>query len=291
MVYSNVIVKALDGKLLNPDRVRRMLDAADIAGAVKVLYECGYDESPAAQTSGDIERLLNSELTKTVNFFKKMCADSNLLKAVLRRYDYHNLKALSKEKYCDAGADRTVYSFGAIHAERMRHTVKEETYNDFPPVMAEACRMLKKLFAAGEPSAKLIDMTFDMAMYNDTAVYIKKITNAYIRQYFTSEADLRNMCTAVRMKMQGFDKDALSAQLVKGGNLDNEKLYKLYSGDPDEMERAFLTTGYYELVKELEVIMAEDRPLSDFDRSADEFLFELSRADRDNFFDNSPLFC
>ncbi len=291
VLYSNAIVKTFENKLLNPDRVRRMLDADNLTDAVRVLYECGYNESMITQSPDDIDAILSDELVKTVMFFKKMCADANLVKVVMRRYDYHNLKVYLKEKYGAADPADSVYPFGEMGPDKIRQVVKEETYNDFPPVMGDAVRLLKKIFAAGEPSGKLIDVTIDVAMYNETSQYAKKIKNGHIRQYYSCEADLRNVCTAARMKMHGFSKEAMAVQLVAGGNLDSDKLYRMFDGTPDTAPYIFITTGYYNLIKELSQIMSEKKPLSDFETKADDFLFSLSRIDKDNYFDSNPLFC
>ena len=290
VLYSNAIVKTYEGKLLNAERVRRILNAADISEAVKVLYECDYNATLITQSHLDIDELLNDEMEKTVAFFQKMCADTNLITVIMRRYDYHNLKALLKQKYGEADIAESVYPFGGIGLEKLEQVLREEAYNELPPVMSEAAREIKKLFAAGEPSGKQIDITLDIAMLKETAAYVKKIKNIHIRQYFTGEADLKNILTAARMKAHGFTRDQLAAQLVQGGNLETAKLYKLFESAPENIPQIFVTTGYYSLIKELAVILSEGRPLSDFEVKAEEFLFGLSRVDKDNYFEANPLF-
>ena len=290
VLYSNALVKTYESKLLNADRVRRILAAADENDAARVLYECDYSANFIARGAFDLDGLLNDEMVKTVAFFQKMCADPSLATVVMRRYDFHNLKALLKEKYGEADAVESVYPFGDFGVDKLRQVLKDETYNDLPPVMAEAARAVKKLFAAGEPSGKQIDIELDVAMFKETAAYVKKIKNVHIRQYFTAEADLKNIITAARMRAHGFTRGEFAAQLVQGGNLDTEKLYGLFERAPDEIAQIFAATGYHGLIKELAVILSENRPLSDFEVKADEFLFELSRVDKDNYFEATPLF-
>ena len=291
IIYSNAIVKTFQGKLLNPARVKKMLAADSLTDAVKILIECGYNEKLIAENPDDYIAVLNDELIKTVTFFKKMCVDLNLTKTVMRRRDYGNLKVFLKDKYGVNENGDIVYPFGDIGADKMRQVFKEETYNDFPLIMGDAVRLLKKVFAAGEPSAKLIDITVDVAMYNETSQFAKKIKNGYIRQYFSCESDLKNICTVINMREGGASKEAMAVQLVNGGNLDADKLYRMFDSTPDTMPYIFITTGYYSLIKELSVILKSNLPLSDFTKKADEFLFALSRIDKDNYFDYNPFFC
>lgn len=268
-----------------------MLDADTLTDSVTVLYECGYNEKIAIRSFQDTGALLLDELIKTVTFFKKMCADVSLTKTVMRRYDYHNLKVFLKERYDMPEPGASVYPFGDLGPDKIKQILKEEAYNGFPAVMGDAVRLLKKIFAAGEPSGRLINITVDVAMYNDTSQFVKKIKNAYIRQYFTCEADLKNICTVAKMKVYGFSKEEMAVQLVRGGNLDTDKLYRLFESAPENAPYIFMTTGYYNLVKELAAVMAGKRPMQDFESRAEEFLFALSKVGKDNYFDSNPLFC
>ena len=44
IIYSNAIISARSGLLLNGDKIRRMMAAQTSADAAKVLFECGFNE-------------------------------------------------------------------------------------------------------------------------------------------------------------------------------------------------------------------------------------------------------
>jgi len=289
-LYSNAVVKMTESGLLSAEGVKRMLSAADIAACVLVLRDFGYNESIIADSPDDIDALLNAELEKTLAFFKEMCVDESLFKAVMRRYDYHNVKTLLKEFCGGADTAHALYPFGGFALSELKLALKSGDYGGLPSVMAAAALKVKELSGAGGLSGKVIDIILDAAMYDETSALYKKINSAVIRRYFTAEADLKNICTAARMKMHRFERKALTAQLVRGGKIGFDMLYELFESPPQGLPGIFSGTEYDGLIKELAADLSENRPLPRFEYLCEEFLFGLSREGKDDFFDNGPLF-
>jgi V/A-type H+-transporting ATPase subunit C len=274
-----------EGRLLNADRVRHILAAAEIEDALRVLYECGYNAGLITRDNLAIEDLLNDELAKTAAFFKSMCADEALSSIIMRRFDYHNLKALLKEKYGAAESANSFYPAGETGLERLRAAINTEVYGDLPQDLADAVRLVKKQFSQGEPSGKQIDIIIDRAMFADAAALAKKVKNASIRRYYSSEADLRNITTVLRMKAHKFKLSELTAQLVDGGSIEKERLIPLFECPPENSAQVLAATGYNNLLKDIGQIT-----LPEFETRAEEYLFAISTEDKDNYFDSGPLF-
>ena len=83
-------IRAMENRLLNRERMERMIDARDNAEAMKILAECGYDDA-----SG-LDAALAKARGEVLRDMQQSAPDPRLVEVFQIKYDYHNAKAILK---------------------------------------------------------------------------------------------------------------------------------------------------------------------------------------------------
>ncbi|GHV02408.1 ATP synthase subunit C [Clostridia bacterium] len=292
-LYGSAIVTARSVKLLNADRVRRMIDAPTGAEAVKVLYECGYNENIIGGSAGDIDGLLSDEIRRTAALFDELASDAALRETVLKRYDYHNAKVFLKQKY--AGGEAAFYPFGLTPPETIREAVVNGGFGSLRQPLSRVLTALtaeidKITAAGGRASGRKIDIALDKAYFADAAGSAEKIRSKFIREYYRAEADAANILICARSRRLGFSEEDAKAQLAEGGAIPFKTVLSVMTGDADRLASVFTGTRYLPLVKILCVSLRRDADLTAFEAAAEEFLLSLTRQPVVDYNSEEPLF-
>ncbi|MDR1092670.1 MAG: V-type ATPase subunit [Clostridiales bacterium] len=287
-LYSSAVVTARGGKLLNADRARRMIDARSAGEAVKVLYECGYNENAVGEGAGDVDGLLSDEMKKTAAAFDELVSDAHLRETVLKRYDYHNAKVFLKQKY--AGGEAAFYPFGLTAPEKIKEAVASGNFADLRVPLAAALAALAAEFDKAAPSGRKIDVALDKAYFADAAESAGKIRSKAIRDYYRAEADVANLSICARSRRLGFSEADARAQLVSGGALPLEAALAAMGGDAERLTAAYAGAKCLPLVKTLCACLRRDADLTAFEAAAEEFLLSLTRRAVVDYNSEEPLF-
>lgn len=177
-VHSNAIIAVKEKLLMNQNRIKRMIAAADYAAAAKVLVECGYNENIITR-QGDFENfIINDEFKKTVETFVSLCNDEALLDCVLSRFDYHNAAAIYIGGHTEPEA---LYPFGAIELSKMKSLIAAKKYNDLPQSLESA---LKALDLISAPTVSEVNTAIHNALRERTEIISRKIKSPLLRNYF-----------------------------------------------------------------------------------------------------------
>lgn len=179
-LYSNTIITVLSSKLLDEHQTKRMIAAPSFTDAARILLECGYDANVIANTDEDEGRIIDDEMKRCVEMFKKICPDDALLSAVLAKFDYHNARVLYKSRFDAIGIYDATYRFGAIKYEQLEKAITRKDYRFLPDNMRHA---LKALDSIESLSADRIDAEFNKYMLAEIQKIAGKIKSAPVQQY------------------------------------------------------------------------------------------------------------
>lgn len=183
-LYSNTIIAIQSNKLLDHNKIRRMVAADSFDLAANVLFECGYDENAILRSGQNEDLIINNEMKRSVELFKKLCPDANVLACLLAKFDYHNARILYKSKFNAVSVPEATYPIGAIDKSKLERSIKNKEYNFLPPHMRDA---LKILDAIEFPTATEIDTAFDKSQTAEMKELSSKIKNNSVRQFFLTD--------------------------------------------------------------------------------------------------------
>ncbi|MDR0856335.1 MAG: V-type ATPase subunit [Clostridiales bacterium] len=286
-IYANAIISARTGKLLTPDRIKRMLDAVSAVDAVRVLYECGYDESIIADRPQDIDMLIADETAKSVALFVELCADRALHDVVLKRFDYHNAKVFIKARATGETETDALYPFGLLPAGVIEAAV---TSGDVRALYKGLGAAVDGLGRAEAPTAREIDTALDKAYYADVAVQAKRIGSLTLRNFYAVQADVTRLTTVLRARRLGFGAAETESRLLPGGRLSPEAALSLLTADAAGVNAVLAGTAYAPLAAPFVAAAGDGEALADFERTAAQFVLAVLDKQKDDLFTLTPVF-
>lgn len=221
-LYISTRLRSLENRLLNRDRMERMLEAKDNAEAAKILSECGYDGlDPICETA--LNTSLASHRDEVFREVSEYCPNKNLVDVFRLKYDYHNAKVLLK---CGiAGADPTplLIDAGIYSPEQLKKLLQGDESTNISGTIKEALSHANEVLSA-TGNAQRSDFILDRACYEDMLHMAERSSSDFLLGYLRLQIDALNLRCAVRSLRQKRDMDFLKNALLPGGNVGIEQI-------------------------------------------------------------------
>lgn len=263
-------VRAMENRLLNRERLERMLEARDHGEALKVLSECGYGEWNASDPAG-LERALSGARDNLFRELADAVPNRCLVELFQLKYDYHNAKVLLKSKATGQAADRLLVSGGRYTHEQLQslHTCGEF----FCRAVEQAGDCMEQ---TGDP--QLADLLLDKACFEEMGLLAKECDSAFLQGYVRVAVDAANLRSWVRCARLEKDAQFLSRVLLKGGNVSAYALTQTRAQDIAGLFRP----GPLSVAAELAADLARPNagPLTAFERECDNALMSYQERAR-----------
>lgn len=279
VIYANSRISAREIKLLDNEKLRRLLDCNTLADAIKTLAEFGIGDG--AET--DVDVILKNDREQLMSFIKELKLDGAFINAVLMKYDFHNVKVLMKAKYMRFEEyTHMLYPEYKYDVKRLAEKIKADDYSDVEPILRDALTAIDEAFASGNRSPKTIDIIIDKAYY---AYAIKKVKGDKIAQeYFAFKVFAINAMTFIRAKKMKLDVSEFKTQYI--GKQDDT--YKLFvenyqqANGMDALISRYEFTDYGKLLKEINGL-----DVSAAEKIADDTLIKIVNGKKDDVFSDA----
>ena len=172
-IYANSVAKYNEGKLLDAEKLRRLIDA-EFSDAVKMLCDYGYGGGALDEKSYDIDAFISAETAKLIEYAATDSPSAELTRVLTNRFLYGNAKAYYKARITDRPNPAAVY---AMADADVRQGIEKAEYAALPPAMTEALAALDAEFSEKPADPKRIDIVLTRAMYADSVAAAKKSGN------------------------------------------------------------------------------------------------------------------
>ena len=170
--YAVSRVKILEGKLIDKDRINRMIEADNAKEAFRILTESGYGAAADAKEPRDFECLIDSELTALGKFVEEVSVDPEVTDVLLMRTDYKNAKAYLKMRMMSVDVEEAVSEAGKVSSKELREMVFQMDTYGLPKHLSDAITQAEKQIAIEHDPTK-IDNIMDKA-YTSWAIKTAK---------------------------------------------------------------------------------------------------------------------
>lgn len=239
------MLRAREAKMLDRDRIERMLSAADFADAAKLLADCGYEDMSAMNAS-QLDAALNARKKAIYEEIGRMCPERSLVDIFRLKYDYHNAKVLVKAGALGAGTDgtaaatttaaggaaggmagtaggaagsgqRLLSQLGRVPAGKLADAVAEARYSEVPEVLAGAIQEAQVVLAK-TGNSQAAEFILDRAYHKELKILAEKQDSTYLKGYVKVLIDAANLGAAVRTVRMKKGVDFLMTALFEGGN-------------------------------------------------------------------------
>jgi len=223
------MLRAREAKMLDRDRMDRMLNASSYADAAKLLVDCKYEDMSSLD-SKLLDVVLNARKQEIFEEVYRMSPEKELVDVFRLKYDYHNAKVIVKAAGAGIGGEHLLSDVGRVSSELIAKAYAEDRYSVLPEALGKAVKEAKLMLAkSGNP--QLAEFILDRAYFGELTAIAEKQGNAFLQGYVKVLIDSANLCTAVRTVRMNKGQDFLLQALIGGGNVSPAKLAQSAVGD------------------------------------------------------------
>ena len=213
-------------RMLDNDKLERLVSAADLDDAAKQLADAGYPDM-TGMDSRDVDRVL-CEYRSAI--FSDLARDENakdIVDLFRIKYDYHNIKVLVKS----AGtAVSLLSSSGRVAPEKVADAfVREET--DMLPRDMHAAIIEAQDVLARTGDSQLADIAADRAYFAALGAQAEKTGSAFLKGYVQLMVDSANLRTMVRSIRMEKPLEFVVGALIEGGSMMVSTIAPYYSAE------------------------------------------------------------
>lgn len=271
-IQSSVRIRHAEKKLLTKQQLQRLADAKNLEDAIKLLNETSYSsELSKLDRPENYEQVLSEVLNKTYKEAMEISPDKSLVEILSCKYDYHNLKVLVKENILKEKFDSMYCMLDGNEIEAFRELAlknDEGLSKDFKECLD---------FFETTKDPQDIDIFIDKKYFEKVLSLAKDFKLEMITEYFKAMIDFINLRTFIRCRKQNQVKETLEKVLIKGGDIDTDKILDMFYED---IEILPIKLKAYKIGRVLSKIVEEYKntnSLNSFEKSMDDYLVEIVR--------------
>lgn len=264
-------IRAMEGRLLNRERMDRMIEARDDAEALKVLSECGYPDAAG------LDSTLAQARAETFQDMERSVPDPRLVEIFQIKYDYHNAKTILKARAAGTDPDRLLMAGERYQPQELLEGWNREELRGCSEPFRRAMEQAAGILAESR-DPQLADLILDRACYQEMASLARDLDSAFLQGYVRLAVDVANLRTAVRVHRMGREGEFLRQALLPGGSVSEQTIAAARGDALGEVFRA----GPLAQAAQLGARLAQPGagPLTDFERECDNALTAYLAAAR-----------
>lgn len=210
-------IRAMENRLLTPERMDRMIEARDDGEAMKVLAECGYEEG------GSLESVLARARAETLTDIARSVPDPRLVEMFQLKYDYHNAKAILKAQAMNVPAERLLLPGGRYDAGGLLEGWQREELRGCSEAFRRAMAQAKSVLSETHDPQQA-DLLLDRACYQEMAELANGLGSPFLQGYVRLSVDVANLRAAVRVHRMGKEGEFLRQVLLPGGSVSEQTI-------------------------------------------------------------------
>ncbi len=277
VAFTNGVIKSRE-KMLLGGKIEKMISGT-YEEAISVLKESGFGGDLPEECS--LEDYFRAEEVSVNDFVREYSPDKRISAFLLAEYDFHNLEAVIKGKFYGADEEKIIGAKGFYTVETLKNAVENESFGLLPLEMAQTVKQCAELFENGKADGFSVDCVCKKYLFE----YLKK--NAYssvLKKILQCKADSVNVSSALRCGSV----ELFESSFVTGGSLQKQKIKETVWATKENGKTDFLDSPYL-LGDNLSIESAfkdactqreDGRPLTAFEKQADELPFDILRATR-----------
>lgn len=209
-------IRAMENRLLNSERLERMLEARDIPEAMKILEECGYPEGK------NLEDILAKAREEVFRDMEKSVPDPKLVEIFQLKYDYHNAKTLVKARGMGVSPQPLLLPGGRYVAAALRESWERDGSVGSPVLRKAMDQAWSVLEETKDPQRS--DLILDRACYQEMGQLARELGSLFLENYVRLLIDVANLRAAVRVARMGKESDFLKMVLIPGGSVSEQTI-------------------------------------------------------------------
>ena len=273
-------IRALETHLLDRQKVERLLESDSPQDLVNALQDSDYGPWFSELDSPfQFEDALKKERRRVFDLIEKLSPDSAIPTSFRAKYDFHNLKVLTKAAIAEKNFDHALVDLGNIPLQEFKWAMENERYDRLPEHIQDAFQAAIEAYYSGKKDPRVLSMVIDRKMYLH---FIDSSPALFLKFYRQVEIDLINLKTLVRLKFMGQEHLYEKARLDGGTIAPSIALGEQLESIPHHFHR----TPYYGLLEDGISYLKKTGSFNRLEKLMDNFLVGLLR--RTKYIDMGP---
>lgn len=288
-LYSASRTKVLETQLLDRSIVERMVAAQSAQETYAVLSETIYASLMLdVQNYIDYEKLIFLELLRTKTYIDAVSPEKELTAIFFLKYDAHNIKVLLKSMLLKTADDHLCIDAGTIPLETLKEMLKSKDLRGLNPEMAACVTLLFAEFK-NQPNVKHVDWLMDQALYKAMFKRSKKSKSSYVTDLISTQIDLINIKTLIRLKLSEAGRESLSDVMIKNGKINLNFYEEVYDAPLSTLPIKLMNYGYDNLLQKSLEGFDVSKSFVPYEKLADDLIFEKIKQAKYIAFGIEPL--
>lgn len=283
-LYLSTKIRAMETHLLAGERMERMLEAATVEDAAKVLAECGYPELSTV-TVDTVDEVLAQAREQLFAELSGLAPNEAMLDVFKVKYDYHNVKSLLKSEALGLDPARLLVDTGRVPPAMLEEVVQKSEFRDLPKVMADAIIQSREVLGATKDPQRS-DLVLDKAYFKEIETLAEDAGSEFLKGYVRMLVDAANLRSAVRVLRMGRDADYLAKVLFHGGSVSPARVLK--AADGEALETVYFATPFEAAAAAGQVAVQGDG-LTRFEKACDDAVNAYMQKAKYVSFGEQPL--
>ena len=206
-------IHAMETRLLNTERMERMIEARELSEAAKVLTECGYGDMGQV-TPGAVEEMLSKAQADLYHDLSTAVGNRALLDVFRCRPDYHNAKVLVKAEALGVNQDALLMGGGRYAPQKLAEDYGREDLRGCSDIFRRGVARARETLGA-----TLSDFILDRAYFEELTALAKQADSKFLEGYVALSIDVANLRSCVRAARLNKGGEFLQQVLVPGGTV------------------------------------------------------------------------
>ena len=227
-------MRTREAKLIDGLSFSRLSQSRNADEFLKLLAEFDYDMSE------DIDKILADKLIETYDFIFEAVKENDALTPFLLRYDLFNIVLYLKAELKNEldSAELPFLKLGNIPKNTLVKSLKERMpLKPFPKELFDAFLKAREIYVNTNDIA-LAQISLETEGYEYILAQARDMKNEFVKNYFRTEADMKNLVNTLRLKKLNSD-ELIRKVLIQGGSVDVGKIAKVFNSPLDEIKNLF----------------------------------------------------
>ncbi len=276
-LYAHAVgrIRCIERKLLDRNKLERMIESSGPDEALKVLIEADYGSEDVINDARNFELLLRDEMEKTYGLLKKLIPEAGFLDVFLLKNDYHNLKVILKSEFQGISPEGILNGYGIIPTGKLEAILRDRKLDLLSDVMKDAVSECIDTYNRTKDPQN-IDLILDRALYKEMVIMAVQVKNSFISEIARVSIDLLNIKTFLRIKAMGRTLDFLDKAILSGGTIPKEFFLESLDNSLEGFSGKMLYGAYGKVCEEGINSFIERGSLAKLEKLSDEYIQGLA---------------
>ena len=277
-LYSVGRLRVMEKQLIPFQKFNRMADRENWQGVLDELRSTTYYERLIpVKNARMLEDAISSFVQERQQLILELSQNSPLIKAILLRHDFNNLKILLKEQWLSRQRAFPLSTLGIVEPEQLEEQFRRP--HTLPPPLQDAYQIATNDFQQHQ-SVFRGEMVVDLQYLKYVKSQFMNSKLPFLKEFITYRIDWLNVAQLLRWQWWQPDSPPDWHLFVPGGYLNMDFLHRLWKEPPERLPELIRFTQYGEVMAEGMEHYRQHKQLWKLEKLGEDFITAFCRLTR-----------